>query len=152
MAVRIRLARHGRTHRPFFRVVAIDGRCHREGKANEILGTYDPLLKEKNLSIDVERVKAWVAEGAQISEPFKALLRKYGYPVPTFTGKPKAEAKKPAPKKDGKRFVAASRRAVRRHAAVLKTERKAKLAAEAEAKKAAAPAEAAPAAAEAPKA
>lgn len=150
MAVRIRLARHGRTHRPFFRIVAIDGRCHREGKTNEILGTYDPLLKEKNLSIDIEKVKAWVAEGAQISEPLKALLKRFGYPVPAFTGKPKVADKKPAPKKDGKKFVPATRRAKRRHAAKIKSERKAKLAAEAEAKKAAAPAEGA--AAEAPKA
>ena len=41
MAVRIRLARIGRTHRPFYRIVAIDSRCHRGGLANEILGTYD---------------------------------------------------------------------------------------------------------------
>ena len=47
MAVHIRLARLGRTHRPFYRVVAIDSRNHREGRAAEVLGTYDPMLAEK---------------------------------------------------------------------------------------------------------
>ena len=46
MAVHIRLARLGRTHRPFYRVVAIDSRNHREGRAAEVLGTYDPMLEK----------------------------------------------------------------------------------------------------------
>ena len=67
MAVRIRLSRFGRLHRPYFRIVACDKRVHREGVANEILGVYDPLLPKQNLQIDVEALKAWIAKGALIS-------------------------------------------------------------------------------------
>lgn len=153
MAVRIRLARHGRTHRPFYRIVAIDRRCHREGLANEILGIYDPLLPEKNLQISTERLEAWVKQGAEISVAMGNLLKHFGYqiPAPVRTGKPH-EADRKA--KDGKKWVKPTRRALRKHAAKLKGERMAKLAAETAAKKAAT-AEAKPAegaAAEAPKA
>ena len=68
MSVCIRLARFGRLHRPFFRVVAIDKRNAREGLTNEVIGTYDPLLKEKNLVVEMDRVTAWVNQGAVISE------------------------------------------------------------------------------------
>ena len=53
MAVRIRLSRFGRLHRPFYRIIAIDSRRHREGEASEVLGSYDPLLKDKNIVVDM---------------------------------------------------------------------------------------------------
>jgi len=43
VAVRIRLTRVGATKRPAYRVIAIDGRRPRDGRALEILGFYDPL-------------------------------------------------------------------------------------------------------------
>jgi small subunit ribosomal protein S16 len=148
MAVRIRLSRFGRLHRPYFRIVAIDGRCHREGKANEILGSYDPLLKDKNIQIDMEKVQSWIARGALVSESLTNLLKHHGYPLPAKAAapaKPAKPAKKPAAKAPGKKgekqpWVAPTRRSLRKHAAKLKGERKAKLVAEAAAKAAAAPA------------
>ena len=137
MAVRIRLARHGRLHRPFFRVVAIDGRCHREGKTNEVLGSYDPQLKDKNLVVDIDRVKTWVEQGAQISLPLARLMKHQGYAVPSFTGKakdssPSKSKAAPTPKlasgaAKGK-YGTASRRAVKAHQAKLKAARKAEAA------------------------
>ena len=165
MAVRIRLSRFGRLHRPYFRIVAIDGRCHREGKANEILGSYDPLLKDKNLQVDLAAVESWVNRGAQISLGLRNLLKFSGYQVPapkkSAAAKPAAEAKpagakaKPAgakakPAAKGT-YRAPTRRALRKHAAKVKGVRKSALAAESAAKAAAA-APAAPAAAETPKA
>lgn len=151
MAVRIRLSRIGRSHRPYYRIVAIDGRCHREGVANEVLGSYDPLKAEKNIEVQAERLEAWVKQGALVSEALAKLLKHHGHAVPCAGGKAwAAEGKGPA-KKDGKVFVKATRRQVRKHAAKVKAETKAKLAAEAAAKAAAAPAAEAPAA-EAPKA
>lgn len=158
MAVRIRLSRFGRLHRPFFRIVAIDQRCHREGVANEILGTYDPLAAADNIKVDVAKVQAWVVKGALISDSLGNLFKHHGIAIPAKTAPKrivkakaktkKAPAKAAAKKADGKAaWVAPSRRAVRKHAAKLKAERKAKAAAEAAAK---APAEGA--AAEAPKA
>jgi small subunit ribosomal protein S16 len=149
MAVCIRLSRLGRLHRPYFRIVAIDKRNAREGLTNEILGSYDPALEDgKAIAVQTDRVEAWIKQGALVSEALKSLFKHHGvaiaYPP---SGRAKARAKDTGgPKKDGKKFVPASRRAVRAHAAKLKTERKAKAAAEAAAAK---PAEAA---AEAPKA
>jgi small subunit ribosomal protein S16 len=153
MAVRIRLSRFGRLHRPYFRIVAIDGRCHREGKANEILGSYDPLLKDKNIQVDMEKVQAWIARGALVSESLTNLLKHHGYPLPAkaAAAKPaKPAKKKPAAKAPGKKgekqpWVAPTRRSLRKHAAKLKGERKiktdAEVAAAAAAKAAAKPAE-----------
>lgn len=155
MAVKIRLSRFGRIHRPYFRIVAIDGRCHREGTASEILGSYDPLKPEKNIEVQMDRVEAWVKQGAQISTSLKNLFKHFGYQVPTSSQpaakpvKKPAAAKKPAAKQAKKTYVAPTRRALRKHEAKLKAVRKADTAAKAAAAK---PAEATPAAEEAPKA
>jgi small subunit ribosomal protein S16 len=146
MAVRIRLSRFGRIHRPLFRVVAIDKRCHREGMSNEIVGMYDPLKADKNLELDATKVEGWVNRGAVISNGVRSLMKKFGYAVPapakTVAAKPvvKVEkAKKPAAKaKTGKLpFVAPTRRSLRKHAAKLKADRKVKTAADAAARAAA---------------
>ena len=142
MAVRIRLSRYGRIHRPYFRIIAIDKRCHREGVANEIVGSYDPLLPEKNIDIKMDRVEAWVKEGAALVN----LLKHHGYQLPATNAKPASEKKpaKPRAKKDGKKWVAPSRRAVKGHQAKLKAVRKAEAAAKAAAEKPAEPAAEAP--------
>jgi len=123
MAVRIRLSRIGRIHRPYYRIVAIDGRCHREGMANEILGTYDPLKPKQNIEIKTERLDAWVQQGALVSNGLTNLLKHHGYAIPA--AKTTAKAKEDVvPKKDGKAWVKPTRRAVRKHQAKLKAERK----------------------------
>jgi small subunit ribosomal protein S16 len=140
MAVRIRLSRFGRLHRPYFRIVAIDKRCHREGKANEVLGYYDPLLKDKNIQVDMAKVEAWIGRGALVSEGLTNLFKHHGYALPAkpAAAKPAKTEKKPAaktPKKGEKQpWVAPSRRALQKHAAKKKAEHKAKIAAEAAAK------------------
>ncbi|TVR15142.1 MAG: 30S ribosomal protein S16 [Planctomycetota bacterium] len=131
MAVRIRLARFGRSHRPFYRVVAIDSRNHREGRASEVLGTYDPLLPEKNISVDIERVHAWISQGALLTEAVRSLLKRGGYqvqPETVIASQEKKRAKKSAArksraKKDGKKWQAPSRRAVLKHKKAQKQER-----------------------------
>jgi small subunit ribosomal protein S16 len=138
MSVCIRLSRFGRLHRPLFRVVAIDKRCHREGMSNEIIGAYDPLKKDKNLELDAAKVESWVNRGAQISNGVRSLMKKFGYAVPaptktaaavaSKTAAPKAKAKVAA-KTPKKTYVAPTRRSLRQHAAKLKAERKAAAAA-----------------------
>ena len=152
MSVCIRLSRFGRLHRPLFRVVAIDKRCHREGMSNEIIGAYDPLKKDKNLELDTAKVESWVNRGAQISNGVRSLMKKFGYavPAPTKTAAPAVAAKTAAPKAKvatktaaktpKKTYVAPTRRSLRQHAAKLKTERKAATAAAAASAAAAAPA------------
>ena len=80
MAVRIRLKRLGRTHRPFFRVCAMDCRSPRDGRAIEELGTYDPMVKDRDARaiLNGERIDYWLSVGAQPSDKVKVLIKKYG--------------------------------------------------------------------------
>lgn len=75
--VRIRLMRMGAHKRPYYRIVAADSRTRRDGPYIELLGTYDP-LKNSEVKIDKEKVKAWLAKGAQPTESVKRLLIRAG--------------------------------------------------------------------------
>ena len=74
--VKIRLSRLGAKRRPFYRLIAIDSRARRDGRPLEYLGTYDPVSKDKALQIDLEKVDAWVAQGAQLSETARSLVHR----------------------------------------------------------------------------
>src|SRR3954469_18996405 len=80
MAVRIRMKKLGRKHRPFFRMVAIDGRAPRDGKVIEELGLYDPLVKDTDARaiLKGERIAYWLSVGALPSENCDVLIKKYG--------------------------------------------------------------------------
>lgn len=72
--VRIRLQRLGRTHRPFYRVTAIDQRTRRNGRVLENLGWYDPMSKGQQVELKSDRIKEWLAKGAQPSETVMDML------------------------------------------------------------------------------
>jgi len=78
--VRIRMKRMGRTHRPFFRINAVEKRSPRDGKVLELLGWYDPVAKDpaKQVNLDIERIKHWLSKGAQPSDTVNDLLAKQG--------------------------------------------------------------------------
>lgn len=76
MAVAIRLRREGAKNRPFYRIVVADSRARRDGRFIEMLGTYDPLEKGDNYSIDLEKAESWVKNGAQPSETVASIIRK----------------------------------------------------------------------------
>ncbi len=80
MAVRIRLKRAGRRHRPFYRVVAIDKAKPRDGRVIEELGYYDPINKdaEKQVSLKQDRIEYWLGVGATPSETVHGILRRHG--------------------------------------------------------------------------
>jgi small subunit ribosomal protein S16 len=78
LAVRIRLTRIGATKRPSYRVIAIDSRRARDGRALEILGFYNPLTDPATVQIDAEKLNAWIAKGAQPSETVAKLMRQAG--------------------------------------------------------------------------
>ena len=78
MAVRIRLARHGRKKRPFYRIVVAHSEAPRDGRFIEILGTYDPLKDPAEVKVDEERVIHWIKEGAELTETVKSLLKRKG--------------------------------------------------------------------------
>jgi len=68
----------GRKHRPYFRIVAIDGRQPRDGRIIEELGSY-PMVKNTPdlVRLKADRVKYWMSVGARPSEKVAVLLKKY---------------------------------------------------------------------------
>jgi small subunit ribosomal protein S16 len=76
MAVKIRLARFGAKKKPFYRVVAADSRSPRDGSFLQLLGTYDPMNKEKSINLDVEGIRNWVARGAEVSDTVNRIMKK----------------------------------------------------------------------------
>ena len=79
MAVRLRMKQMGRKHRPYFRIVAIDGRQPRGGRIIEELGSYDPMVKntDERVRLIPDRIKYWMSVGALPSEKLAVLIRKY---------------------------------------------------------------------------
>jgi small subunit ribosomal protein S16 len=106
LAVRIRLSRVGATKRPSYRVVAIDSRRPRDGRALEILGFYDPLTKPATVQIDAERLAAWVGKGALPSDTVAKLIKINGS-APSAAA-PAAESPAPKPKRSRKKAAAAA--------------------------------------------
>jgi small subunit ribosomal protein S16 len=76
--VKIRLARAGAKKRPFYRIIAIDERRQRDGRALEFLGTYDPKSNPERVVVRTEAIDAWVKKGAQLSPTVKSLIRRSG--------------------------------------------------------------------------
>ena len=98
MSVRIRLSRGGSKKRPFYKVVAADQRAPRDGSFIEKLGTFNPLLPKdhaERLVLDVEKVKAWLAKGAQPTERMQKMLAGLGLcKAPVIHEQPKKSAPK----------------------------------------------------------
>jgi len=74
--VMIRLTRVGKRNRPFYRVIAIDHRDKRDGRALEMLGTYDPLASPAAIKLETERIAAWQKNGAKLSNAVRSLVRR----------------------------------------------------------------------------
>jgi small subunit ribosomal protein S16 len=71
MPVVLRMARAGTKKRPVYHIVAADSRAPRDGRFIERLGFFNPLLpkdKEERLKLDMDKVKSWIAKGAQPSD------------------------------------------------------------------------------------
>ena len=77
MAVRIRLKKMGRTHRPYFRLCAVDARAPRDGRVIEELGHYDPMLPETDARarLKSDRIDYWLGVGAKASDRVAALVK-----------------------------------------------------------------------------
>ena len=74
----IRLARFGATHRPKYRITVADSRKAPGGKFIEVIGHFDPLVKnlKTGLKLDVDKAKLWMAKGAQPTRRIKSLMAK----------------------------------------------------------------------------
>ena len=78
MAVKIRLKRMGAKKKPFYRVVVADSRTSRDGKTIEEIGTYNPHTDPSTFKVDGDKVKDWIAKGAQPTDTVKKLLKYNG--------------------------------------------------------------------------
>jgi small subunit ribosomal protein S16 len=90
VAVKIRLKRMGKIHAPFYRVVVMNSRTKRDGRAIEEIGKYHPTHEPSIIEINSERVQYWLGVGAQPTEQVAALLKITG-DWQTFKGLPGAE-------------------------------------------------------------
>ncbi len=75
--VKIRLARHGAKKRPYYKIVAADSRCPRDGKFIEQVGRYNPCSDPKLIEFNVEATDKWLAQGAQMTDVVACLYENY---------------------------------------------------------------------------
>ena len=75
MAVSMRLTRVGGRKDPVWRVVVADKRSPRDGRFIEIVGRYNPQTDPSTIELDEEKVRDWLAKGAQPSESVGRLLK-----------------------------------------------------------------------------
>jgi len=73
--VKIRLARGGAKKKPYYRIVVADARSKRDGRHIERIGSYDPMVKENRVTLDLERVKYWISVGAQPTDRVQKLIK-----------------------------------------------------------------------------
>jgi small subunit ribosomal protein S16 len=76
MSVKIRMKRIGSKNKPAFRIVVADSRSPRDGRFIEEIGTYQPLKRGDNFSLNVERAKYWLSKGAQPSDTVASFIKK----------------------------------------------------------------------------
>lgn len=117
MALKIRLARHGRKKAPFYAIVVADSRAPRDGNYIEKVGIYDPRLakdNEKRVVLNNERIQHWMGVGAQPSDRVAYFIGKAGLaPMPEQKNspqksQPKAKAQERAKEKAKKAEAAAA--------------------------------------------
>jgi small subunit ribosomal protein S16 len=75
VSTRIRLARVGSKKNPIYRVVVADQRSPRDGKFIEIVGRYNPQTDPSTIDLDEEKIRDWIAKGAQPSDSVRRLMK-----------------------------------------------------------------------------
>jgi len=117
--LKIRLARGGAKKRPYYSIVVADSHSPRDGRFIEKVGTYDPLLKrdnEKRVTLNGEKITAWLAKGAQPTDRVARFLAAQGLSKwepgqNPKKGEPHAKAKERATERAEREAAAAAARA-----------------------------------------
>ena len=79
MATRIRLRRVGRKKLPLYRIVVADQEAPRDGRFIEVIGTYQPKAEDgKQVTLDADKAKAWLAKGATPTDTVESILKRAG--------------------------------------------------------------------------
>jgi small subunit ribosomal protein S16 len=80
MSARIRLKKFGTKKRPYYRIVVMDTRAPRDGKAIEELGYYHPIeAEDKQIVFKADKVKAWIQNGATVTDTVRNILNKKNF-------------------------------------------------------------------------
>lgn len=75
MSAKIRLARRGRTKKPYYHIIVADARSPRDGRFIEQIGSYNPLTQPATIEIDREKAFEWLQKGAQPTDTVRSILR-----------------------------------------------------------------------------
>ncbi len=75
--VKIRLRRLGSKNHPFYRIVVADSRRARDGAYIELLGYYNPRVKDQ-YTLDTDRLTYWLGKGAQMTNRVKSIVKLLG--------------------------------------------------------------------------
>jgi small subunit ribosomal protein S16 len=78
VAVKIRLKRLGKIRSPHYRIVVMDSRTKRDGRAIEEIGIYHPKNDPSVIRVDSDRAQYWLGVGAQPTEAVVALFKRTG--------------------------------------------------------------------------
>jgi small subunit ribosomal protein S16 len=78
MPVKIRLQRTGAKKNPFYRIVVANSEAPRGGRFLEIVGTYNPLTEPAIVTVKEDKIREWLARGAQLTGTVKNILKKEG--------------------------------------------------------------------------
>lgn len=76
--VKVRLRRMGAKKAPYYRIVVADSRSPRDGRCIEEIGAYNPLTEPATITVDSEKAKTWIQNGAQPTDTVRGLLKKAG--------------------------------------------------------------------------
>ena len=111
MSVRIRLKRTGRKNLPSYRIGVFDSRTRRDGPALEIVGWFNPLMREegRGFRVQTDRLEDWIRRGAKMTLAVTELLRKQGVKLAAASAAPAPKASKPAAKGAAARRPAAGK-------------------------------------------
>ncbi|MEU4396350.1 30S ribosomal protein S16 [Kribbella sp. NPDC023855] len=78
MAVKIRLKRIGKKRAPHYRIVVMDARAKRDGRAIEEIGKYNPKTEPSFIHVESDRAQYWLGVGAQPTEAVEAIFKASG--------------------------------------------------------------------------
>ncbi|MFT4300496.1 MAG: 30S ribosomal protein S16 [Desulfovibrio sp.] len=77
MAVKLKLTRLGSKKHPFYRVVAATDETRRDGRPLEFLGYYNPMKNPIEVKLDADKIKEWLARGAEPTDTVRSLIKKH---------------------------------------------------------------------------
>ena len=75
MAVKLKLTRLGSKKHPFYRVVTANDETRRDGRPLQLLGYYNPMTNPAEVKLDADKIKEWLARGAEPTDTVRALIK-----------------------------------------------------------------------------